>query len=91
MSVPHRARRWRVLGERECYLRLYGHRTGQITLLAREPVRVARPGARLHDAPALDLIFPTRRRSVRMSGEEIRVDLLRRMQARTEGEHARAA
>ena len=90
MSVPHGARRWRVLGERECYLRLYGHRTGQISLLGRA-VRVASPAAALREAPALHLAFPTRRPQTRMSGEEIRVDLLRRMQARTESERARAA
>lgn len=91
MSVPHGARRWRALGERECRLRLYGHRSGQIRLLDEEPLRVARPVAALADGPALHLIFPTAGRRVRMSGEEIRVDLLRRMQARTEADRARAA
>ncbi len=93
MTVPPGARRWRALGERECYLRLYGHRSGQVTVVDDEPEHGA-PAASasgLHDGPALHLVFPRARPGGRMSGEEIRVDLLRRMQARTEAEQTRAA
>ena len=90
MTVPPGARRWRALGERECYLRLYGHRSGQVTVCDDEPEHAASAPA-LHDYPALHLVFPRARPGGRMSGEEIRVDLLRRMHARTEAEQARAA
>jgi hypothetical protein len=91
MSVGHGARRWRVLGERECYLRLYGHRSGLITLVDEAPTSAALRPTALQEGAALHLVFPIGRSRARMSGEEIRVDLLRRMHARTEADRARAA
>jgi hypothetical protein len=75
----------RALDERECYARLHGHRNGQVVVIAASAV----PGRPSEDAglrrtgPALDLLFAYPRARARMTGEEIRLDLLRRMQARS--------
>ena len=70
-------------------MRLYGHRSGQVERVS-EPARAPANEAARHgptsDLPALHLVFPTVRGRVRMSGEDIRLDLLRRMQARPEAE-----
>ena len=94
MSVPDGARRWRPLGERECYLRLYGHRSGQVELVGADtvptPATTVAPTPLLDEAPALHLVFPVGRPPLRMSGEDIRLDLLRRMAARDEAQEQAA-
>ena len=89
------ARRWRALTEWECLLRLYGHRSGYVTVVddVRPPSAPApaQPTGPMDERPALHFVFPAIRRSPRMSGEEIRVDLLRRMNARAQADQVRAA
>jgi hypothetical protein len=91
VPVPELARRWRPLSERECYLRLYGQRSGLVDLLddaerrlRREPLRTAA------DRPALHLVFPRGKSRLGMTGEDIRLDLARRMAARAEAEERAA-
>ena len=95
--------RVRALSERECYLRLHGARSGQIEVvtpcsrpeLAAEPELVAAeprrgaPGKHgpTEERPALHLVFRYPRGGGTMTGEELRLELLRRMQAR-QGEAA---
>jgi hypothetical protein len=76
--------RLRPLSERECYLRLHGARLGDIEVI-REPVRPTPPPAPLGptgDAPALHLVFSYPRGAGTMTGEELRLELLRRMESR---------
>jgi hypothetical protein len=84
--------RLRPLDERECYLRLHGLRSGEVEIVElREapvpqaaPVTVAPPAAGpTDDAPALHLLITYPRNAGRLTGEELRRELLRRMQART--------
>jgi hypothetical protein len=83
--------RLRPLDERECYLRLHGLRSGEVEVVdlrkapARvPPVPVAAPAAGPTDAgPALHLLITYPRNAGRLTGEELRRELLRRMQART--------
>ncbi len=77
--------RLRPLSERECYLRLHGARLGDIEVI-REPVRPAPPPlppvGPTGDAPALHLVFSYPRGAGTMTGEELRLELLRRMESR---------
>jgi hypothetical protein len=77
--------RLRPLSERECYLRLHGARLGDIEVF-REPLRPAPPPAPqtgpTGDGPALHLVFSYPRGAGTMTGEELRLDLLRRMESR---------
>jgi hypothetical protein len=85
--------RLRPLDERECYLRLHGVRSGEIEVVeVRDaPTPVATPvvpaAAPAHgptdSAPALHLLIAYPRNAGRLTGEELRRELLRRMQART--------
>jgi hypothetical protein len=84
--------RLRPLDERECYLRLHGRRTGEVEVveLRETPTPVASPalGAApapgpTDDGPALHLLITYPRNAGRLTGEELRRELLRRMQART--------
>ena len=85
--------RFRPLDERECYLRLHGSRSGQIELVAtRTPAsaevaeflpRPAAPSGPTDASPALHLLIHYPRRGGRLTGEDVRRELLRRMQART--------
>ncbi|MGH3015873.1 MAG: hypothetical protein ACRDOP_18470 [Gaiellaceae bacterium] len=91
--------RLRPLDERECYLRLHGRRNGDVEVLrAPEPRSTpfaieqppapveeprAAPGGPTDDAPALHLVIAYPRSGSRLTGEQVRRELLRRMQART--------
>ena len=44
-----------------------------------------------NEAPALHLVFPTPRRRGGLTGEDVRLDLLRRMDARLERDQQRVA
>lgn len=95
MGLFRQRPRLRALDERECYLRLHGTRSGDVDVvrvLPREPrpavqpapVRPAEP--RLSGptdlGPALHLVIAYPRSGGRLTGEELRRELLRRMQAR---------
>jgi hypothetical protein len=82
--------RLRPLSERECYLRLHGARLSDITVI-REPARAPEPVAPppqpqppgpTGDRPALHLVFTHPRGAGTMTGEELRLELLRRMESR---------
>jgi hypothetical protein len=84
--------RLRPLDERECYLRLHGRRSGEVEVVELRnapvpqapPVPVAPPAAGPTDSsPALHLLITYPRNAGRLTGEELRRELLRRMQART--------
>jgi hypothetical protein len=83
--------RLRPLSERECYLRLHGARGGEIEVLAHRSRPPAAPppspGPAWLDgptdlSPALHLVFTYPRGAGTLTGEEIRLELLRRMQSR---------
>jgi hypothetical protein len=83
--------RLRPLDERECYLRLHGLRSGEVEVveLRDTPATVARPAPAeapvagpTDSAPALHLLITYPRNAGRLTGEELRRELLRRMQAR---------
>jgi hypothetical protein len=80
--------RLRPLSERECYFRLHGDRLSDITVI-REPARAPatitqapEPPGPTGDRPALHLVFTHPRGAGRMTGEELRLELLRRMESR---------
>jgi hypothetical protein len=80
-------RRLRPLSERECYLRLYGERSGTIEPCSRAvpkiPARTRVPADGPSDErPALHLVIAYPRGAGTMTGEQLRLDLLRRMQRR---------
>jgi hypothetical protein len=78
--------RLRPLDERECYLRLHGPRTGEIEIveLRRPAAPVDAPATGPTDhGPALHLLIAYPRNAGRLTGEQLRRELLRRMQART--------
>jgi hypothetical protein len=80
--------RLRPLSERECYLRLHGARLSDITVIREprhEPTTTAPlppPPGPTADRPALHLVFTHPRGAGRMTGEELRLELLRRMESR---------
>jgi hypothetical protein len=80
--------RLRPLSERECYLRLHGVRSGEIEVLRERPeppaTRPLLPIGPTDAGPALHLIFTYPRRGGTLTGEQLRLELLRRMQSRTE-------
>jgi hypothetical protein len=84
--------RLRPLDERECYLRLHGLRTGEVEVveLRQSPAPAAPPAPAVEQAagptdvgPALHLLIAYPRNAGRLTGEQLRRELLRRMQART--------
>jgi hypothetical protein len=75
--------RLRPLDERECYARLHGYRTGEIALVAGPPPPAADPDGPTEEAPALHLVIAYPRNAGRLTGEQVRRELLRRMQSRT--------
>ena len=87
--------RLRPLSERECYIRLHGGRSGEIEVLeaarpgpAPEPrVEAPAPPAPAagpsESAPAVHLLFSYPRGAGTLTGEQLRLELLRRMQRRT--------
>jgi hypothetical protein len=76
----------RPLDERECYLRLHGDRRGEVAVVASPRLAPAPPAAVLdgptEPAPALHLVIAYPRSGARLTGEQLRRDLLRRMRAR---------
>jgi hypothetical protein len=83
--------RLRPLSERECYLRLHGRRSGEIEVLRHRPEpKVELPPAMpsppplgpTDPRPALHLVFAYPRGGGTLTGEQLRLELLRRMQAR---------
>jgi hypothetical protein len=83
--------RLRPLDERECYLRLHGPRTGEVEVVETRrpapavpiPVVTPRPAGPTETGPALHLLITYPRNAGRLTGEQLRLELLRRMQART--------
>jgi hypothetical protein len=79
----------RPLGEQECYLRLHGRRSGDIEIVAR--VDVPEPEAEpagdrtgpTDTTPAVHLLITYPREGSRLTGEQLRRELLRRMRARS--------
>jgi hypothetical protein len=88
--VPFLRRRDRLrpLDERECYLRLHGRRSGEIAIVEVREAAPERPPAPPLEAgptdaaPALHLLIRYPRNAGRLTGEQVRADLLRRMRAR---------
>ena len=84
--------RLRALDERECYLRLHGTRSGEVepvpatspatVAVPAYPVPKAPPSGPTDSAPALHLLISYPRNAGRLTGEDVRRELLRRMQAR---------
>ena len=85
--------RLRPLSERECYLRLHGSRSGEIEVLETRSRRATPPDpapsaeASAPDgptewSPALHLVFNYPRGAGTLTGEQLRLELLRRMQGR---------
>jgi hypothetical protein len=83
--------RLRPLDERECYLRLHGLRTGEVEVVetprhgptVAAPTVAAPPDGPTETCPALHLVIAYPRNAGRLTGEQLRRELLRRMQART--------
>ena len=78
----------RPLDERECYLRLHGVRSGDVAVVevARPPAEPAPepgPDGPTEESPALHLVIVYPRNAGRLTGEQIRRELLRRMAARS--------
>lgn len=91
MRLFRKHARLRPLDERECYLRLHGLRTGEVEVVetrrpapaAAAPAVAAPPVGPTEPGPALHLLIAYPRNAGRLTGEQLRRDLLRRMQART--------
>jgi hypothetical protein len=78
----------RPLDERECYLRLHGVRSGDVAVVqvagpAAEPAPSAGPDGPTEESPALHLVIAYPRNAGRLTGEQMRRELLRRMAARS--------
>lgn len=91
MRIFRRRARLRPLDERECYLRLHGMRAADIVVVPAptlppeppaDPVAVD-PDGPTEESPALHLLITYPRNAGRLTGEQLRRDLLRRMRART--------
>lgn len=87
MRIFRRRPRLRPLDEEECYARLHGVRGSEVTVVeALSPAAPAQPAqldGPTDDAPAVHLVFAYPRNAARLSGEELRRELLRRMAARS--------
>lgn len=85
-----RRTRLRPLSERECYLRLHGARSGEIEVrkerrapaIDRSAPAPAPQGGPTEAGPALHLLFNYPRGAGTLTGEQLRLELLRRMQSR---------
>jgi hypothetical protein len=78
----------RPLDERECYLRLHGVRSGEVAVVqvarpAAGPASPVGPDGPTDESPALHLVIAYPRNAGRITGEQVRRELLRRMAART--------
>jgi hypothetical protein len=88
VRIFRRRPRLRPLDEEECYARLHGVRTGEVVAVVgpnrpSRPAPSAEPDGPTEESPALHLVFTYPRNAARLSGEELRRELLRRMAART--------
>jgi hypothetical protein len=87
VRIFRRRPRLRPLDEEECYARLHGVRTGEVAVVEAHRPATPRPPAEpdgpTEQSPALHLVFAYPRNAARLSGEELRRELLRRMAART--------
>jgi len=87
VRIFRRREQLRPLDEQECYLRLHGIRSGEIALVdvtrpdAPDPIP-ADPDGPTEQAPALHLLIAYPRNRGRLTGEQMRRELLRRMSAR---------
>jgi hypothetical protein len=86
VRIFRRRARLRPLGERECYARLHGVRTGEVAVVLEprppEPPPRAEPAGPTDSSPALHLLIAYPRNAGRITGEQVRSELLRRMAAR---------
>ena len=85
MRIFRKRARLRPLDERECYARLHGGRTGEISVVhasAPPPPQPAEPDGPTQESPALHLLIAYPRNAGRHTGEQLRRELLRRMAAR---------
>ena len=85
MRIFRKRARLRPLDERECYARLHGGRTGEISVVhasAAPPPELAEPDGPTQESPALHLLIAYPRNAGRLTGEQLRRELLRRMAAR---------
>jgi hypothetical protein len=77
----------RPLDERECYLRLHGDRRGEVAVVELRQPAPKQSSAESHgpteETPALHLLIAYPRSGGRLTGEQLRRELLRRMHART--------
>lgn len=91
MRIFRRRARLRPLDERECYLRLHGGRATDVVVVPAETAAPrpapepppADPDGPTEESPALHLLIAYPRNAGRLTGEQVRRDLLRRMSART--------
>ncbi len=87
MRILGRRARLRPLDERECYARLHGARTGKVAVvhapLPASPPHSVEPDGPTEASPALHLLIAYPRNAGHLTGEQLRLELLRRMRART--------
>jgi hypothetical protein len=86
MRIFRRRPPLRALGEEECYLRLHGVRSGEVVVVqgAWPSSNAAAPDGPTDVSPALHLLVDYPRNRGRLTGEELRRELLRRMSARAD-------
>lgn len=87
MGLFRKRARLRPLDEHECYVRLHGIRTGEVAIVRAEPRPQTgpppEPSGPTEESPALHLMMHYPRNAGRLTGEQLRRELLRRMDART--------
>ncbi len=86
MRIFRKRPRLRPLDEQECYARLHGARISEIVVVQQPPPSSApapAPDGPTAESPALHLLIQYPRNAGRLTGEQVRLDLLRRIQART--------
>ena len=87
MGLFRKRARLRPLDERECYLRLHGIRSGEVAVVEVShrpaPPPLPEPHGPTEESPALHLMMRYPRNAGRLTGEQLRRELLRRMDART--------
>lgn len=87
MRIFRRRAPLRPLDERECYLRLHGDRRGEVVVMQAlrptGPSPSVEPDGPTEESPALHLLITYPRSGGRLTGEQLRRELLRRMRARS--------